>query len=116
LVISDRTWTKLEEENLIFWLELISFGCIIYYAQFSCIVVCSWNAMDYGCFHKRFYGTFRALRKQSSRKERPKGLQCKVFLLVSVPILLKTTFNFTHLGVQNAPLGIIPDSVNTPLF
>jgi hypothetical protein len=29
-----------------------------------------------------------------------------------VPILLiKTTFNFTYLGVQNTALGIIPDSV-----
>jgi hypothetical protein len=26
-----------------FWLSYISFGCIIHYAQFSCIVVCSWN-------------------------------------------------------------------------
>jgi maltose/moltooligosaccharide transporter len=49
-------------------------------------------------------------------KQRTMGFAMQSFFIGIGALRIKTTVNFTYLGVDNtAPLGIIPD-LNTPLF
>jgi maltose/moltooligosaccharide transporter len=59
---------------------------------------------------------FRAFVGDNLEKQRTMGL-CKVFYWDWRLLRIKTTVNFTYLGVDNtAPLGIIPDSVKYSFY
>jgi maltose/moltooligosaccharide transporter len=80
-------------------------------------MVCSRNVMDYGCFHQ-FYGAISCFFVGDNLgKKTTMGFAMQSFFIGLALTCIKTTVNFTYLGVDNtAPLGIIPDSVKLLLF
>jgi maltose/moltooligosaccharide transporter len=73
--------------------------------------------MDYGCFHQRFYGPFRAFVGDNLPENNVPWDYAKFFYWDWRLLRIKTTVNFTYLGVDNtAPLGIIPDSVKYSFY
>jgi hypothetical protein len=80
-----------DEENLTFSRRYFSFGSIIYNAQFSCFVVCGWNALDHGL--NVSMEPFRAFVGDNlPEKQRTMGLPCKVFLSIGAYFASKLPF------------------------
>jgi maltose/moltooligosaccharide transporter len=59
---------------------------------------------------------FRALLDNLPEKQRTMGFAMQSFHWYWCLLCIKTTVNFTYLGVDTAPLGIIPDSVKYSFY
>jgi maltose/moltooligosaccharide transporter len=59
---------------------------------------------------------FRALLDNLPENNAPWGLPCKVFIGIGAYFASKLPLIFTYLGVDTAPLGIIPDSVKYSFY